>query len=205
MAATAGASGKLAQLAKSSDAPVWSQPSAIGWFTAHVAANAAMTVCFLRALQHLPSVHATVTSIAANILLTVRQTFSMGVVLWDIDVQFSASWRNKTNRKSCPPECRVWPARSCLPSRSMRSGCAVRRSSWLACCWFPWGGHCPAQRPGCMAAEACTQTSRRSGCACIRVQHGSSSAGSCCAAGHGQPAFTCRTAELQSRDSLQRW
>jgi len=38
---------------------------------AHVAANAAMTLCFVRALQRLPSLQATVTSVSVNVSLTV--------------------------------------------------------------------------------------------------------------------------------------
>lgn len=72
LAATAGACGKMAQLVRAAHpAPLWQQPLAIAWFAAHITANAIMTVCFVRALQRLPAIHATVISIAANMLLTV--------------------------------------------------------------------------------------------------------------------------------------
>lgn len=73
LAATAGACGKVAQVVRAAQpAPLWQQPLAIAWLAAHVTANAIMTICFVRALQRLPAIHATVVSIAANMLLTVR-------------------------------------------------------------------------------------------------------------------------------------
>jgi hypothetical protein len=73
LAATAGACGKVAQLVRAAQpAPLWQQSLTIAWLAAHVTANAIMTVCFVRALQRLPAIHATVVSIASNMLLTVR-------------------------------------------------------------------------------------------------------------------------------------
>ena len=73
LAATAGACGKMTQLVRAADpAPLWQQPVAIAWLAAHITANFIMTVCFVRALQRLPAIHATIVSIASNMLLTVR-------------------------------------------------------------------------------------------------------------------------------------
>ena len=73
LAAIAGACGKVAQLVRAAHPhALWQQPVAIAWFAAHITANVIMTVCLVLALQSLQSIHATVVSIAANMLLTVR-------------------------------------------------------------------------------------------------------------------------------------
>lgn len=72
LAAAAGTFGKLGQSAWAGEPGAsWLQPVAVAWFATHVAANAAMTLCFVRALQRLPSLQATVTSVSVNVSLTV--------------------------------------------------------------------------------------------------------------------------------------